>query len=54
VLCYTDVDFDKPNPYNTRDAEIKTFYEEIEYNKDDPRWMERVEAIAISIYESEE
>ena len=54
VLCYTDVDFDKPSPYNTRDAEIKTFYEEIEYNKDDPRWMERLEAIATSIYESEE
>lgn len=52
-LCHCDVDFDKSNPYAIKDHEITDFYSEIEYNRDDPRWAERLVTIAESIYEDE-
>lgn len=33
--------------------EIEDFYEEIEYNQDDPRWKERCVAVAENLYEEE-
>lgn len=51
-FCHTDVDFDKDNPYNLRDHEIQGFYDEIEFNKDDERWNERLSLIAESIYDN--
>ena len=45
---------DGTTEYNLRDHTVRTFYEEIEIeNKDggDPRWMERLANIAVSIYD---
>jgi hypothetical protein len=52
-LCHCDVDFEKDNPYALKDHEITDFYSEIEYNKDDPRWAERIAVVAEQIYENE-
>ncbi len=52
-LCHTDVDFERKDPYKTRNHTITGFHEEIEYNKDDPEWGERLSNIASSIYEKE-
>ncbi|HSH51848.1 MAG TPA: putative metallopeptidase [Bacteroidales bacterium] len=54
VLQHTDVDFEKDMPYGLRKPEVSTFYSEIEYNKDDPEWMERLETIADSLYTRED
>jgi len=54
VLQHTDVDFEKEMPYGLRKPEVSTFYSEIEYNKDDPEWMERLETIADSLYTRED
>lgn len=54
TLQYAEVDYDGKNPYKLRQAEVQTFYEEMEYNKEDPEWMIRLNDIADSIYSSEE
>lgn len=53
-LCHCDVDFEAKDPYKTRDHEITDFYSEIEFNRDDPRWMERVSGIAEALYSRED
>lgn len=53
ALEYADVDIDKDNPYNLRNAEIESFYDEIEKTKDDPLWQQRIQSIAQSVYEKE-
>ena len=53
-LQHCDVDLDSnTNPYKLRGHEISDFYDEIEYNKNDPRWAERCVAVAESIYEED-
>ncbi len=52
-LCHCEVDFEKDSPYGLKDHEITDFYSEIEYNKDDPRWAERIAVVAEQIYEDE-
>jgi len=53
-LSHTDVDIDSnTNPYKIRGHELEDFYDEIEYNREDPRWAERCAEIALSIYERE-
>lgn len=42
---------DELSPYKLRDHTVSDFYEEIEYNKDDPRWCERLCTLAEDIYE---
>ena len=54
TLQYAEVDYDGKNPFKIRQAEIQTFYEEIEFNKNDPEWMERINDIASSIYDTDE
>jgi len=49
-LCHCEVDFNSDNQYKIKDHEIQGFYSEIDYNKDDDRWAERISAIAESIY----
>ena len=49
-LNHCDVNFDKPNPYGIKDHEINGFYSELEYNKDDTRWLERLSTVAESLY----
>ncbi|MCX8023229.1 MAG: putative metallopeptidase [Syntrophorhabdaceae bacterium] len=41
------------NPYKLRDHTITDFYEEIELNKDDPRWRERLSTLTADIYEQQ-
>ena len=48
--AYYDIDSDS-NPYRLLDHSITDFYEEVELNKDDPRWRERVAAVVEDIYE---
>lgn len=52
-LFHCDVNLDADNPYKLRGHEIETFYDEIEANKDDPRWKERCVTIASSIYDED-
>lgn len=49
-LYHADVDYEKENPYSIRKPTVQTFYEEIEDNKDDSRWLERLDLMAESIY----
>jgi hypothetical protein len=48
--AYFDIDSEE-NPYKLVDHSILDFYEELETNKDDPRWRERVGAVTEDIYE---
>jgi len=50
LLQYADIDFEAEKPYKIRKEEVITWYDELEYNKDDPKWFERLEVIAESIY----
>lgn len=52
-LYHADVDFEKENPYNVRKPTVQTFYEEIQDNDDDPRWSERLDLMAESVYDRE-
>lgn len=51
-LQHCQVDPEAKEPYKTRKHELEDFYDEIEFNKDDPRWKERVFVIAESVYDS--
>lgn len=48
--AYFDIDSEE-NPYKLVDHSILDFYEEVEANKDDPRWSERVSTVTEAIYE---
>ncbi len=48
--AYFDIDSEE-NPYKLIDHSILDFYEELESNKDDPRWRERVGTLTEGIYE---
>jgi hypothetical protein len=50
LLQYADIDFEAEKPYKIRKEEVITWYDELEFNKDDPKWFERLEVIAESIY----
>lgn len=52
-LQHCDYDPDKANPWGIRDHEVQDFYDEIEKNKDDPRWAEIVVGIVSAQYEEE-
>jgi len=52
-LRHTHVDLESNNPYKIRGHSIEDFYSEIELNKDDPRWAQRVSVIAESLYTRE-
>jgi hypothetical protein len=41
------------NPYKLIDHSITDFYEEVELNKDDPKWRERVATLVADIYEQQ-
>jgi hypothetical protein len=53
-LRHTYVDLDSVNnPYKLQNHSILDFYEEVDLNKDDPRWRERVASLVESIYEQQ-
>ncbi|MHB8110753.1 MAG: putative metallopeptidase [Syntrophorhabdaceae bacterium] len=41
------------NPYKLLNHSVSDFYEEVELNKNDPRWRERVATLTEDIYEQE-
>ena len=49
---YYDIESEE-NPYRLIDHSITDFYEEVELNKDDPRWRERVATVVADIYEQQ-
>ena len=49
---YYDIEADN-SPYKLVDHSITDFYEEVDLNKDDPRWRERVATVVSDIYEQE-
>jgi Putative phage metallopeptidase len=50
--AYFDIE-SEVNPYRLIDHSITDFYEEVELNKDDPRWRERVATVVADIYEQQ-
>lgn len=48
-----DIDYQK-NPYKLVPHDIEDFVEEIEINRDEPRWRERVAEVAASVYSRED
>lgn len=52
-LLHTDVNYGKDDPWKLRDHEIQGFYDEIDYNADDPQWAERLFSIAESVHDKE-
>jgi hypothetical protein len=50
--AYFDIE-SETNPYRLIDHSITDFYEEVELNKDDPRWRERVATVVADIYEQQ-
>ncbi|MFZ3047003.1 MAG: putative metallopeptidase [Desulfatirhabdiaceae bacterium] len=52
-LCHADVDVDSDTPFKIQPHEVEDFYSEIEFNKDDPRWMQRMAAILDVLYNPE-
>ena len=53
LLQYADIDYEAELPFKIRKEEVITWYDELEFNKDDPKWFERLEVIAESIYNQE-
>ncbi len=49
---YFDIDAEE-NPYRLIDHSITDFYEEIELNKDDPKWRQRAATMVMDIYEQQ-
>ncbi len=41
------------NPFKIQDHTVSDFYEELEYNKDDPRWREKLCTLVNDIYEQQ-
>lgn len=50
--CFYDLD-SKSNPYKLVGHDIEDFYEEMELNKDDTRWRERIATVAASLYDTD-
>jgi hypothetical protein len=50
-LNHIFIDLDATNPYKVVGHEVEDFFKEIEYNKDEPKWKDRVFAIAEQVYE---
>ncbi|PKN06306.1 MAG: hypothetical protein CVU72_05165 [Deltaproteobacteria bacterium HGW-Deltaproteobacteria-7] len=49
---FFDIESDD-NPYKLLNHSISDFYEEVDLNKNDPRWRERVATLTEDIYEQE-
>ena len=52
-LCHCKVAEEAENQYKIQGHEIETFYSEIERNKENPRWSERLGTIAEAVYDPE-
>ena len=52
-FCHCVVDLEANDQFKIQDHEIQTFYAEIEFTKDDPRWTERVGVICESVHDPE-
>jgi hypothetical protein len=52
-LKHTSVNHEKANPYGLRGHSLEDFYSEVEANKDDPKWAERLGTVLSIKYEEE-
>lgn len=52
-LRHAFFDSDSKNPYKLIDHDFSDFYDEVELNKDDPTWANRISKIVSLIYEQE-
>jgi len=52
-FCHCVVDVNATDQFKIQDHEIQTFYAEIEFTADDPRWTERVSVICESVHDPE-
>ncbi len=52
-LRHTYFDIEATSPYKLQNHTINDFHEEVELNKDDPRWMEKAASLTESIYEQQ-
>lgn len=52
-LQHCDYNSESEDPFKIRDHEIQDFFDEIEKNRDDPRWSERAAAVISAAYEQE-
>jgi hypothetical protein len=50
--CDVDIESDS-SPYKIKSFEVEDWYDEMEFNSSDPRWMERCLSVAESVYEAE-
>lgn len=50
-LRHTFVDIEADSPFKLVDHDVSDFYEEMELNRDDPRWKERVASLTETIYD---
>ena len=53
-LCHCGVDLDRKDPFYIIPHDVETFYAEIEYNKDNPRWYESMSQIAAEVYAADD
>ena len=52
-LSYAEIDFEKNEPYKTKNCDFYGFFDELTYNNDDPHWGQRIDQVAESIYEKD-
>lgn len=50
-LNHAHIDLEANDPFKVVGHEIEDFFKEIEYNKEEPKWKDRVFAIADQVYE---
>lgn len=48
------IDDESKNPYKLTDHDVSDFREEIELNKDDSRWDQRLESLLVDLYDQQE
>ena len=54
LLQYEDIDYESDTPFKLRKEEVLTWYDEMEFNKEDPKWQDRLQAVAESIHNPED
>ena len=53
ALLHATIDYESDTPYKLRKPDIQIFAEELKINKDDPKWMLRLQVVAESVYNPE-
>jgi len=53
-MRHIEIDTDAKNPFKLKGHDVEDFYEEVELNSDDLRWVERVGQIAESVHSEDQ